>query len=276
MEVFAAVAEKGSFAQAARSLRLSPPAVTRAIAALEDRLGARLLQRTTRSVRLTEAGIRFLADAQRILHDIEEAEDTAAGAHAVPRGVLHVTAPVLFGRMYVAPVLRDFLDVHPTVTADTLFVDRIVNIAEEGLDVAIRIGALPNSSLTAIRVGSVRRVVFGAPSYFAGHGTPLHPGELAGHRLVSSDNGAPVVEWRFVEGGAAIGVRVRPLMFVDTVRHGDRRGPCRLGDCADPVVPDRARRRGRPPADRPRAFRARAAAHPYRASGRPAGFGETA
>lgn len=217
MEVFAAVADKGSFAEAARSLRLSPPAVTRAVAALEERLGARLLQRTTRSLRLTEAGIRFLADAQRILHDIEEAEDAAAGAHAVPRGILHVTAPVLFGRMYVAPVLRDFLDLYPTLTADTLFVDRVVNIAEEGLDVAIRIGALPDSSLTAIRVGSVRRVVFGTPAYFAEHGVPRHPGELAGHRLISSESGAAVVDWRFVEDGRAIGVRVKPLMFVNTL-----------------------------------------------------------
>lgn len=143
LEVFAAVADNGSFAKAARAMRLSPPAVTRAIAALEDRLGTRLFVRTTRSVRLTEAGARFLADTQRILQDLEEAEEAAAGAHATPKGVLHVTAPVLFGRVYVAPALRDFLDRYPSVIANTLFVDRVVNIAEEGLDVAIRIGELP-------------------------------------------------------------------------------------------------------------------------------------
>ena len=143
MEVFAAVADSGSFAKAAKAMRLSPAAVTRAITALEDRLGIRLFVRTTRSVRLTEAGARFLADTQRILNEIVEAEEAATGAHTAPRGILHVTAPVLFGRIYVAPILRDFLDVYPSVMANTLFVDRVVNIVEEGLDVAIRIGDLP-------------------------------------------------------------------------------------------------------------------------------------
>ena len=217
MEVFAAVADSGSFAKAARTLRLSPPAVTRAISALEDRLGTRLFRRTTRTVRLTEAGVRFLADTQRILHDIAEAEDAAAGAHIVPRGILHLTAPVLFGRMYVAPVLRDFLDLHPKVSAEVLFVDRVVNIIEEGLDVAIRIGELPDSSLTAIRVGFVRRVVFGAPAYFAGYGAPQHPGELPRHRVISVGTGIPPVDWQFEAGGAGITVRVKPVMGVNTI-----------------------------------------------------------
>lgn len=217
MEVFAAVADSGSFAKAAKSLRLSPPAVTRAITALEDRLGARLFLRTTRSVRLTEAGTRFLADAQRILHEIGEAEEAAAGAYATPRGILRVTAPVLFGRIYVAPILRDFLDLYPSVTADSLFVDRVVNIVEEGLDVAIRIGDLPDSSLTAIRVGFVRRVVFGAPSYFEKHGTPHHPAELAGHHVISAESGQAVVTWRFYHAGADIRVPVRPVMFVNNL-----------------------------------------------------------
>jgi DNA-binding transcriptional LysR family regulator len=217
MEVFTAVADSGSFAEAARNLRLSPPAVTRAISALEDRLGTRLFRRTTRTVRLTEAGARFLADTRRILHDIEEAEEAAAGAHTVPRGVLHVTAPVLFGRMYVAPILRDFLDLCPAITADILFVDRVVNIVEEGLDVAIRIGELPDSSLTAIRIGFVRRVLFGTPSYFARHGLPQHPSELAAHRLVSAETGTPIIDWQFENGGADIAVRVKPIMFVNNL-----------------------------------------------------------
>ena len=217
LEVFAAVADNGSFAKAARAMRLSPPAVTRAIAALEDRLGTRLFVRTTRSVRLTEAGARFLADTQRILQDLQEAEEAAAGAHATPKGVLHVTAPVLFGRVYVAPALRDFLDRYPSVIANTLFVDRVVNIAEEGLDVAIRIGELPNSSLTAIRVGSVRRVLFASPSYIAEHGVPKHPRELASHRVVSSETAAPVTTWHFDHAEGAISVRVRPLMVVNNL-----------------------------------------------------------
>jgi DNA-binding transcriptional LysR family regulator len=213
MEVFAAVAESGSFAKAARTLRLSPPAVTRAIAALEDRLGTRLFLRTTRSLRLTEAGARFLADTQRILHEIGEAEETATGAHAAPRGTLHITAPVLFGRIYVAPLLRDYLDLYPAVTAHTLFVDRMVNIAEEGLDVAIRIGDLPDSSLTAIRVGAVRRVLFGAPAYFAKHGAPRSPADLAEHKIISVESGASLVEWRF----GPETVRVKPRMIVNNL-----------------------------------------------------------
>ena len=217
LEVFAAVADNGSFAKAARAMRLSPPAVTRAIAALEDRLGTRLFVRTTRSVRLTEAGARFLADTQRILQDLEEAEEAAAGAHATPKGVLYVTAPVLFGRIYVAPVLRDFLDRYPSVIANTLFVDRVVNIAEEGLDVAIRIGELPDSSLTAIRVGSVRRVLFASPSYIAKRGIPKHPRELASHRVVSSETAAPVTTWRFDHAEGAISVLIRPLMVLNNL-----------------------------------------------------------
>jgi DNA-binding transcriptional LysR family regulator len=217
MEVFAAVADSGSFAKAARAMRLSPPAVTRAITALEDRLGTRLFLRTTRSVRLTEAGRRFLADAQRILQEIREAEETAAGEHAAPHGVLHVTAPVLFGRIYVAPILREFLDLYPSVTADTLFLDRVVNIVDEGMDVAIQIGELPDSSLTAIRVGFVRRVVYGAPVYFAKFGAPQHPSALAGHRVISGETAAPVINWRFSDGGTDFAVRVTPKMFVNNL-----------------------------------------------------------
>jgi DNA-binding transcriptional LysR family regulator len=214
MEVFAAVADSGNFAKAAKVLRLSPPAVSRAVAALEDRLGTRLLLRTTRSVRLTDSGARFLADTHRILQEIAEAEETAAGAHAAPRGILRVTAPVLFGRIYVAPVLRDYLDAHPAVMADTLFVDRVVSIVEEDIDVAIRIGDLPDSSLTAIKVGAVRRVLFGAPAYFAEHGIPTHPAQLAQHRIVSLESGT-VADWRF--GLENLVVRVRPRMTVNNI-----------------------------------------------------------
>jgi DNA-binding transcriptional LysR family regulator len=220
IEVFTAVADQGSFAKAARAMRLSPPAVTRAITALEDRLGTRLFLRTTRSVRLTEAGTRFLADAQRILHDIAEAEAAAAGAHATPRGVLHITAPVLFGRIYVAPILRDFLDLHPAVTAEVLLVDRVVNVVEEGMDVAIRIGELADSSLTAVRVGVVRRVVFASPDYLSRCGTPHHPSDLASHRVISAGTSGTVTDWQFGEGAASFAARVKPLMFVNDLETG--------------------------------------------------------
>ena len=216
MQVFVTVADRGGFAAAARALALSPPAVTRAVAGLEERLGTRLFRRTTRSVQLTESGQRFLLDCRRILADIAEAEDAAAGSHAAPRGELRITAPVLFGRMFVTPILTDFLDLYPLVAAQTLFLDRIVNLLDEGLDVAIRIGHLPDSSLTAIRVGSVRLVTFGTPQYLHEHGIPRHPDELAAHRLVQSRALAGGTEWPYHDGGREIAVKVAPRLRMNT------------------------------------------------------------
>ena len=157
LRIFLAVADAGGFAPAARQLRLSPPAVTRAIAALETHLGARLFHRTTRLVRLTEGGERFLADARRILADLAEAEASARGAHTEPQGELAITAPVMFGRMHVAPVLLAYLAQYPKVQARVLFVDRVVHLVDEGFDVALRIAHLPDSSFTAVRLGAIRR-----------------------------------------------------------------------------------------------------------------------
>ncbi len=200
MRVFVAVAETRGFAPAARRLALSPPAVTRAVAALEERVGTRLLHRTTRIVRLTEAGSRFLADCKRILGEIEEAEASAAGSHAEPRGQLGVTAPVMFGRMYVAPVVLDFLARHPRVTARMLFLDRLTDLIEEGLDVAVRIAHLPDSSLHAVRVGSVRRVVCASPEYLAERGAPRTPADLSQHDAIVFSLGAAPEEWSFASG----------------------------------------------------------------------------
>jgi DNA-binding transcriptional LysR family regulator len=197
MRVFVAVAEAQGFAPAARRLAMSPPAVTRAISALEERIGTRLLHRTTRIVRLTEAGGRFLADCKRILGQIEEAESSAAGSHAEPRGHLAVTAPVMFGRMHVAPVVLDFLARHPRVTAHMLFLDRLVDLIDEGLDVAVRIAHLPDSSLHAVPVGSVRRVVCAAPEYLAARGAPRTPADLSQHDAIGFSFGASVEEWSF-------------------------------------------------------------------------------
>jgi DNA-binding transcriptional LysR family regulator len=197
MRVFVAVAEAQGFAPAARRLAMSPPAVTRAISALEERIGTRLLHRTTRIVRLTEAGNRFLADCKRILGEIEEAEASAAGSHAEPRGQLAVTAPVMFGRMYVAPIVLDFLAHHPRVTARMLFLDRLVDMIDEGLDVAVRIAHLPDSSLHAVRVGSVRRVVCASPDYLAARGTPRTPADLSQHDAIAFSLGASPEQWSF-------------------------------------------------------------------------------
>lgn len=184
MRVFVRVAESGGFAAAARQLNMSPPAVTRAVAALENRIGTRLLTRTTRSLMLTEAGGRYLEDCRRILADMEEAEALAAGAYATPSGTLTITAPVQFGRLYVLPAITDFLARYPAVGVRALFLDRVVNLIEEGADVGIRIGHLADSGLVAVRVGTVRRVLCAAPDYLDRHGTPQSMGDLHRHATI--------------------------------------------------------------------------------------------
>ena len=186
MTVFVAVAEEEGFAVAARRLRMSPPAVTRAIAVLEERLGVRLLTRTTRLVRTTDAGARYLEDARRILLEAGEADEAAAGVNATPRGHLAVTAPVLFGRIYVMPVITAYQMRYKETTVSALFIDRVVNLVEEGLDVGIRIGPLPDSSLRAIRVGQVRRVVCASPAYLKAYGSPTSPADLARHSIIAA------------------------------------------------------------------------------------------
>ncbi len=197
MRIFVKVAETASFAEAARHMHLSAPAATRAVAALEDLIGARLFVRTTRSVKVTEAGARYLQDCRRILSDITEAEAAAGGLYATPTGTLAVTASALFGPMHVLPIVTEYLDRYPGMRAQTVFVDRPVNIVEEGIDVAVRIGHLPDSGLTAIRVGTVRRVVCGAPAYFERHGVPRTPADLKHHRVAVSTGAWASPEWRF-------------------------------------------------------------------------------
>lgn len=197
MRIFVRVAETESFAEAARHLHMSAPAVTRAVAALEETIGARLFVRTTRSVKLTEAGVRYFEDCKRILSDIVEAEAAAGGSYAKPSGTLAVTASGLFGQMHVLPILMEYLDTYPTMSARTFFIDRPVNIIEEGIDVAVRIGRLPDSGFTAIKVGSVRRVVCGSPAYFEKHGIPATPADLKDHRIAASTAAWASPEWRF-------------------------------------------------------------------------------
>jgi DNA-binding transcriptional LysR family regulator len=197
MRLFAKVAETGSFVEAARQLNKSPPAVTRAIAALEADIGARLLTRTTRWTRLTEAGIRYHCDSRRILDDVAEADAMAGGFHGIPKGNLKVTTPIIFGRMYMVPILIEYLGAHPGVTASSLLLDRMVNLVEEGVDVAVRIGHLSDSSMTAIRVGSIRRVVCAAPSYLHKHGVPQKPADLVAHRIITSTSSFASLEWVF-------------------------------------------------------------------------------
>lgn len=216
INVFVAVAEAESFAGGARRLKMSPPAVSRAVLALEERLGVRLLTRTTRVVRVTDAGARYLEDARRIMVDMDEADAAAAGVNAIPRGQLAVTAPVLFGKQYVMPIIADYQLAFEQTTVSALFVDRVVNLIDEGMDVGIRIGQLPDSSLRAIRVGRVRRVVVGAPSYFEKHGIPQVPEDLGRHRLVASSGISPTNDWVFQSAGNKLTVRVQPRIVANT------------------------------------------------------------
>ncbi|MFL0805886.1 MAG: LysR family transcriptional regulator [Oceanobacter sp.] len=190
LQVFVAVAEEAGFAAAARRLNMSPPAVTRAIAALEQSLGVKLLQRTTRYVRMTDVGQRYLDDARRVLAALEAADESAMGNNTTPRGTLTVTAPVLFGRMHVMPVIAEYLSRYPDVTVNALFLDRVVGLVEEGIDVAVRIGHLPDSSLRALPVGEIRSLLVASPEYLQRQGYPSAPDDLEQHELVASTAGA--------------------------------------------------------------------------------------
>ncbi len=214
MSVYVAVVEAEGFAGGARKLHMSPPAVTRAVAALEDRLGVKLLNRTTRYVRMTEAGQKYYEDAKRIIALADEADDAVLGINAEPRGQLTITASVLFGRLFVMPGIVEYLRRYPTVEMNALFVDRVVNMLEEGVDVAIRIAELPDSSYRALRVGSVRRVLCASPDYLAAHGIPQTPEDLAQHRIILARGLSPANEMRFLRDGQPLTVKLQPMLSV--------------------------------------------------------------
>ena len=200
LRCFVTVADAGGFAVAGRRLGCSATAVTRAIAALEARLGVLLFQRSTRLVRLTEAGERFLADCRPILSDLAEAEQTASGAQVQPQGLLSITAPQMFGIQHVAPIVLGFLQAQPRVQARTLFVNRLVHLLEEDMDVAVRIAHLPDSGLTALPVGALRHLVVASPDYLARHGEPQHPQDLAQHRAIAfSFDARAAAPWKFAD-----------------------------------------------------------------------------
>ena len=214
MQVFLAVAEEQGFASAARRLNMSPPSVTRAVAALEERIGTLLLARTTRSVHITEAGQRYVEDCRRILAELEEAEESAAGSHAIARGQLTLTAPVLFGELFVTPVMVAYLEQHPAVSIKALLVDRVVSMVDEGIDVAVRIGNLPDSGLHSVKVGEVRRVICASPAFLNEHGRPLHPEDLQHARVVMSASSTLVSDWQFAGPDGQINVRPEPQLIV--------------------------------------------------------------
>lgn len=212
MAIFLAVVDEEGFAPAARKLKISPPVVTRAVSELEESMGVRLLVRTTRVVRVTDVGARYANDCRRILADVADTEKAAAGTHGAPRGRLVITASVLFGEMYVTPIVTEYLRRYPETDVECRFLDRVVNMMDEGVDIAIRIGVLPDSSYQAVKVGQVRQVVCAAPAYLAARGIPLAPDDLKAHEVIVATGVTPSSEWRFEQHGKPLGVRVHPRM----------------------------------------------------------------
>lgn len=217
LAVFLAVAERGSFAEAARALHRSPAAVTRAVAALEEELRVRLLTRTTRSVVVTEAGQRALEMGRSLLNQLEALESIGAGEAADPRGLVSLTAPSMFGRLHVLPLVHRFLPAHPGIDVRFLLEDRVVSLVDEGVDLAVRLGNLPDSSLISQRVGAVRRGIFASPAYLDEAGIPRDLDDLARFRVISCLALNPLPErWSFAGPGGTRIVPVKPRLIVST------------------------------------------------------------
>ena len=217
LAIFVAVAERQSFVEAARQLSRSPASVTRAVGALEERLQTRLFNRTTRSVALTDAGARYLDRCRRLLATYDELEAVNFGERVEPRGWINVTAPAMFGRLHVLPLLRSFLEDYPQVDVRLLLLDRVVSLVDEGLDLGVRIGQLPDSTLRAVRVGQVRRVVCATPQYIARRGVPATPRDLRNHSVVACTAVTPVPDrWSFHHPSGVTSVTVTPRLVVNT------------------------------------------------------------
>jgi len=197
MESFVRIVDQGSLTAAAAELGVSLPSMVRTLALLERDLDTTLLNRTTRRIHLTDEGRQYLERCRTILGQVQEAEAMLHSRRAAPHGRLGVTASVLFGQRYVAPLVSEFLRRHPEVRAELLFVDRVVSLVDEGIDAAVRIGHLPDSSLVAIPLGKVRQVVCASPAYLRAHGVPRRPEELRAHRCVRFTGLAPHPEWTF-------------------------------------------------------------------------------
>ncbi|MGY6255378.1 LysR family transcriptional regulator [Paraburkholderia caledonica] len=215
MEVFVAIVDRGSFTGASEKLGMSTPAVSRALNSLEARLGTQLLARTTRTVRPTDAGVGYLDACRKVLDAITEADANVAADHLNPVGTLTVSAPVLFGQRFVAPLINAFALRYPEVNVNAVYADRTTRLLEEGVDIAIRIGHLGDSTIFAVPLGTVRRRTYAAPAYIAAHGEPSHPRELMNHHCVSFTGVSSPFEWVFNENGSRLPVRLQPRMIVD-------------------------------------------------------------
>ncbi|WP_133366645.1 LysR family transcriptional regulator [Qipengyuania sediminis] len=214
MRAFVTVADLGGFAPAARALRWSPASVTRAVAQLEEELGVSLFNRTTRVVRLTEGGTIFADKSREILSTLAAARSLTRGEDAAPGGTLRVTAPALFGRRHVMPIAEATQRAHPALTLRITLLDRVVHLVEEGFDVAVRLGPLPDSALVAVKLAEVRLVIVASPAYLAQAGTPRAPGDLAAHRIVSFEGVGSTDEWQFGPRRRAV-VRTSPRLAVN-------------------------------------------------------------
>ncbi len=215
LHIFIAILDAGSLSGAARRLRRSAPAVTRALNTLEDRIGARLVERTTRRLAPTDAGLRLAATARRILADYDDAVREEEGGAL--RGKLRITAPHVFGRRHVTPAIIDFLDLHPQLQVEMVFHDRNIDLIEHGIDLAVRIGQLPDTAMVARPVGHVRRVLVASPQYLRAHGTPASPLELDRHDVIYNAGIGNSVEWRFQHAGRELPVRLNPRLSVNEI-----------------------------------------------------------
>lgn len=211
-----AVAEAQSFAGGAKLMGMSAPSVTRVIAGLENRLGTLLMARSTRSLRLTEAGRRFVDDCKRILLDLEEAEELATGSSVRARGNLTVTAPVMFGELYLIPLITEYLVEHPEVSINAILVDRLVSMVDEGVDVAIRIGQLPDTGLQAVRVGQIRPIVCAAPAFLDRIGRPQAPKDVLAAPIVMSSSSSLLTDWHFNVDGSALTLHPEARLLVSS------------------------------------------------------------
>jgi len=216
MSLFVAAVEAGSLSAAARRFGIPLATVSRKVSDLERHLNTRLLNRSTRRLTPTDTGQAYLAACRRILDDVGEAERIAAGEYSSPTGELAITAPVVFGRLHVLPVVTGFLSAYPDVDIRLTLADRITQLVEDHFDLAVRIGRLPDSSLVAIGVGSIRRVVCASPAYLAEHGTPTTPQDLETHSCITLEQLASAATWSFARGRMEVPVQVRSRLQVNT------------------------------------------------------------
>ncbi|MBX4869513.1 LysR family transcriptional regulator [Rhizobium lentis] len=216
MTVLLTVVEQGSLSAASRHLRSPLATVSRKVSELEAHLGARLLQRTNRKIALTEAGRSYVEAAREILNRVEEAERTAAGEYSAPKGELTMTAPIVFGRLHVLPVVVDFLKAYPEINLRLMLGDRLANLVEDHIDLALRIGNLADSNLIATRLGAIRRTVYASPDYVARHAAIRDPSNLSAHDCITFEGMASTRSWTFVEGKRELVVAIRSRLAVNT------------------------------------------------------------